>query len=241
MGSKDEKKLKELKKQVKPLKKKTDKIEKKLKDEKEQKKALAKKLAKELKKKLKKDKKHKDEKKAEKKAEKAAKKQKELLKKADKLKGKIHEKSSEVENIKEKSLDIQNASKGEESVENYIEKELVCINCPIGCLVSVKGDTNDVDSLEISGNKCCRGKKYAKSEILNPTRMVTSSIKVIGGDKELVSVKTENPIPKDLIFKVMEEIREASVEAPVTIGDVLIKDVSGTGISVVATSKAKAH
>lgn len=115
-------------------------------------------------------------------------------------------------------------------------RELTCINCPMGCQLTVKLDGDQI--AEISGYTCPRGKTYAEKEVTNPTRIVTSTVKVTGGKSERVSCKTAHDIPKDKIFDVMREINAASVQAPVVIGEVLIADVAGTGVDVVATAHA---
>lgn len=106
-------------------------------------------------------------------------------------------------------------------------RELICIGCPLGCPLSV---TIDGDDIKVTGNTCPRGETYAQKEITNPTRIVTSSVKVDGGVIARVSVKTANDIPKDKIFDCMEQIRKARVEAPVRVGDVIIKDCAGADI-----------
>lgn len=111
-------------------------------------------------------------------------------------------------------------------------RELTCIGCPLGCPLTV---TMDGAEITVKGNTCPRGEAYAKKEVTNPTRIVTSSVKVAGGAIVRVSVKTESDIPKGKIFDCMEEIRKAKADAPVAIGDVIIKDCAGTGVSVIAT------
>ena len=111
-------------------------------------------------------------------------------------------------------------------------RELICINCPMGCPLTV---TMDGDSLTVTGNTCPRGEDYAKKEVLSPTRIVTSSVRVNGGTIARVSVKTKTDIPKGKIFDVMKEIRAARVDAPVEMGDVVIADCAGTGVEVIAT------
>ena len=112
-------------------------------------------------------------------------------------------------------------------------RELTCIGCPMGCQLTVTMDNGEVT--EVKGNTCPKGDIYARKEVVNPTRIVTSTVKVTGGDKERVSVKTANDIPKSKIFEVMKDIDAATVEAPISIGDVLVKDVAGTGVDVIAT------
>ena len=115
-------------------------------------------------------------------------------------------------------------------------KELTCINCPLGCNVSVTVEDGEITN--ITGNNCKRGEIYARNEMTNPVRTVCSTARVDGAKEYLVSVKTEEAIPKDKIMDVMNEINEAHIKAPVKIGDCVIEDVAGTGIRVVATSKA---
>ena len=112
-------------------------------------------------------------------------------------------------------------------------KDLTCINCPMGCRITVKMSGGEVISVE--GNTCKRGEVYARTEVVSPVRTVTTTMKVTGGSVDRVSCKTKTPVPKDKIFDVMAEIGSASCTAPVKIGDVLIKDCAGTGVPVVAT------
>lgn len=112
-------------------------------------------------------------------------------------------------------------------------RELTCINCPMGCRITVTMEGAEV--LSVTGNTCKRGEVYARSEVVAPVRTVTTTIKVTGGAVDRVSCKTKSPVPKDKIFDVMEEIASASCKAPVKIGDVLISDCAGTGVPVIAT------
>ncbi|HCD45485.1 MAG TPA: NAD(FAD)-dependent dehydrogenase [Lachnoclostridium sp.] len=111
-------------------------------------------------------------------------------------------------------------------------REMICIRCPLGCPLTVRMEG---DQVEVTGNSCSRGEEYGKKEVLSPTRVVTSSVRVMGGDLEMVPVKTKEDIPKDKIFACMEEIRKMEVSAPVSIGDVIIPDCAGKGVSIVAT------
>ena len=117
-------------------------------------------------------------------------------------------------------------------------RELTCIGCPMGCLLTVTLDGGEVT--EVKGNTCAKGDIYARKEVVNPTRIVTSTVKITGGDKERVSVKTASDIPKSKIFEVMKDIDAATVKPPARIGDVLIKDVAGTGVDVIATRNIEA-
>lgn len=114
-----------------------------------------------------------------------------------------------------------------------MKRKMTCISCPLGCQLEVEIGENII----VSGNKCKRGEEYAKNEITNPKRIITSTVKVLGGDRPLVSVKTDREVPKSLIFEIMKEINKAEAVAPVEIGDIIIENVLGTGANVVATSK----
>ncbi|CCC57744.1 DUF1667 domain-containing protein [Caloramator australicus] len=112
-------------------------------------------------------------------------------------------------------------------------KNMTCINCPLGCQLKVEVD----GEIKVSGNKCKRGEEYAKNEITNPLRIITTTVKVEGGDRPLLSVKTDKEIPKSKIFDIMKEINKVKINAPVEIGDIIIENVLGTGANIVATSK----
>lgn len=112
-------------------------------------------------------------------------------------------------------------------------KKMTCISCPLGCQLEVEIN----QTIKVTGNKCRRGEEYAKNEVTNPKRVITSTVKVEGGDRPLVSVKTDKEVPKDKIFEIMQEINKVKLVAPVNIGDIIIKDVLGTGANIVATAK----
>ena len=111
-------------------------------------------------------------------------------------------------------------------------RNLTCIGCPLGCAITVTMDGGNVVS--ITGNTCKRGSDYAAKEVTHPTRIVTS---VRGGSIPMVSVKTAQDIPKEKIFEIMKYINALTVTAPVHIGDVLLKDIAGTGVDLIATKE----
>ena len=110
--------------------------------------------------------------------------------------------------------------------------ELTCIGCPLGCPLTVTMENNEV--VEVKGNTCPKGAIYAKKEVTNPTRIVTSTVRVTGGSSPMVNVKTASDIPKGKIFECVEALKEIVLVAPVKIGDVVLDDVAGTGVAVVA-------
>lgn len=118
-------------------------------------------------------------------------------------------------------------------------RELTCIGCPIGCLLQVQLEGTTVKS--VTGNTCKRGVIYGEKECTNPTRIVTSSVKVKGGIENVVSVKTEGDISKDMIFRCLDLLKGIEVEAPVKINDVILANAAGTGVNIIATRDIEAR
>lgn len=111
-------------------------------------------------------------------------------------------------------------------------KEMTCICCPLGCSLTVTVESGRVT---VTGNTCPRGAAYGEKELTDPTRTVTSTVRIRGGKNAVVPVKTAQDIPKDRIMDCMRALASVEVEAPVCIGDVVLRDVCGTGVDVVAT------
>ncbi|MCI6891810.1 MAG: DUF1667 domain-containing protein [Treponema sp.] len=124
-----------------------------------------------------------------------------------------------------------------------IEKlPLTCIICPMGCSMEVEVETNASGQkkvLSVKDNGCKRGEQYAAKELQNPTRTLTTTMKVEGGELPLVPVKTAGEVPKASLLQCMEVVRRASCKAPVKRGDVLIYDLLGTGVNVFACADIK--
>ena len=111
--------------------------------------------------------------------------------------------------------------------------EMICIVCPKGCRLSV--DQRPDGEILVMGNGCNRGIPYAKKELTNPTRVVTSTVKINGGIHKRLPVKTSTDIPKGLNFAVMKELEKIEVNAPIKVGTVLIKNILDTGADIVTT------
>lgn len=105
-------------------------------------------------------------------------------------------------------------------------KTFTCIICPRGCALTIENNNN------VTGNFCPRGKTYAISEATNPTRSITSSIRVKNRPYCLVSVKTSGQVPKGKIFEAMEEINKLSISAPCKIGDIVKSNILGLGVDI---------
>ena len=110
-----------------------------------------------------------------------------------------------------------------------MERKLVCIICPRGCALTA--DITDT-GVTVTGNACPKGAEYAINECTNPVRTVTATVRVANRYNTMVSVKTAAPVPKGKMMEVMAALRKTQVEAPVAIGDVVIKDICGTSIVI---------
>ncbi len=113
------------------------------------------------------------------------------------------------------------------------EKELICVNCPMGCRVRVQLEGNTV--ISVTGNQCPRGKKYAEQESICPMRILTSTVTVENGQHRVLPVITSAEIPLSMMEDAMKEIRRVSVRAPITMDQVIIHDLLGTGADVIAS------
>ncbi len=115
----------------------------------------------------------------------------------------------------------------------------LCIGCPLGCRLEV--DAQDGEVVEVRGYGCKRGQAFAVQEHTNPQRSVTTTVGVRGGRWPRLPVKTVDTVPKDLVIDVCRALHDLRVEAPVALGDVVLADVLGTGVDVVATRDMPPH
>ncbi len=115
------------------------------------------------------------------------------------------------------------------------QKEIICILCPLGCKMQVKEKADQSGELTVRGIQCKEGKKYAYEEYKNPTRILTSTVVIHNAPLPRLPVKTSKALPKGLIYSAMEEINKVELTAPVKIGTVIIEDLLGTGIDIVAS------
>ena len=109
---------------------------------------------------------------------------------------------------------------------------MVCIVCPLGCQMTLKGSGDD---LIVSGNQCKKGEDYAIEEYRNPTRMLTTTMKIVHPRHKRLPVHSSAPIPKALLFKAMDVINSLSVKAPVKTGQILIPNILETGVDILAS------
>lgn len=114
-----------------------------------------------------------------------------------------------------------------------MKKEIICTICPLGCHITVTGEGDRIETIE--GFTCKRGEEYGRQEFAHPVRILTSTVKLTGGVQPLLPVRSERPVPRELLFSCMDVIRETEVRVPVRRYDVVVENICGSGINIVAS------
>ena len=108
-------------------------------------------------------------------------------------------------------------------------KEFICIVCPKGCHLKVDDNGN------VTGNTCIRGEKYGKQEAIDPKRTLTSTVKINSKLVRRLPVITSGEVPKGKVQEVVRYLDNVEVSAPIKVKDVIVKDVMGLGVDIIAT------
>jgi len=119
------------------------------------------------------------------------------------------------------------------------EKTIICITCPIGCDVTVRGESGKITSIE--GNECKRGEEYVSNEYLDPRRVLTTVVKAEGCRLPVISVRTDKPIPKDKMLDCVDTLRNVVARGDMRIGDVLVENILGTGANIILTKNLREY
>ncbi|HOA85313.1 MAG TPA: DUF1667 domain-containing protein, partial [Bacillota bacterium] len=114
-----------------------------------------------------------------------------------------------------------------------MKRKLICIVCPKGCEISVEYDETTKEVLNMTGHACRRGEEYARAECIAPKRTLTTTVRIKGGG--LLPVRTDKPIPRELMFECMKVINRAEAPKDAKIGDVIIPNILGTGSNIIAS------
>ena len=116
-----------------------------------------------------------------------------------------------------------------------MEKEVVCISCPLGCALRVSYTT--MDDVRIEGNRCPRGEVYGREEVLSPKRVVTATCRAVGAETvSRIPVKTDKPLPRELIDDLLNALYAMTVPLPIETGDTVIADFAGTGVNLIVSA-----
>jgi CxxC motif-containing protein len=113
------------------------------------------------------------------------------------------------------------------------KRHFVCVVCPIGCEIDVVHDGSKIISME--GNKCEKSEEFVNQELVEPMRIVTTTVRIQGSRWPVIPVRTDKAVPKRLFPRIMRQLRRTKLQAPVNILDVVVKDVLGTGANIIAT------
>jgi CxxC motif-containing protein len=113
------------------------------------------------------------------------------------------------------------------------KRHFVCVICPIGCEIDVVHDGSKIISME--GNKCEKSEEFVSQELIEPMRILTTTVRIQESMWPVIPVRTDKPVPKRLFPRIMRQLRRTKLQAPVNMLDVVVKDVLGTGANIIAT------
>lgn len=113
------------------------------------------------------------------------------------------------------------------------KKHFVCVVCPIGCEIDVVHDGSKIISME--GNKCERSEEFVSQELIEPMRILTTTVRIQGSRWVVIPVRTDKSVPKRLFPRIMRQLRRVKLQAPVNMLDVVVRDVLGTRANIIAT------
>ena len=113
------------------------------------------------------------------------------------------------------------------------KRHFVCVICPIGCEIDVVHDGGKIISME--GNKCKKSDEFVRQELIEPMRVLTTTVRIQGARWPVIPVRTDRSVPKRLFPRIMRQLRGVDLQAPVNMLDVLVRDIDGTGASIIAT------
>jgi len=113
------------------------------------------------------------------------------------------------------------------------KKRFTCVICPIGC--DIDAGLSVSNEVLMEGNKCEKGREFVLQELEEPMRILTTTVRIDGAKWAMLPVRTDRPIPKRLLFKVIDELSDIELQAPVKLSDVIVVDIAGTGANMVAT------
>jgi CxxC motif-containing protein len=113
------------------------------------------------------------------------------------------------------------------------KRHFVCVVCPIGCEIDVVHDGEKIISME--GNKCEKSEEFVSQELIEPMRILTTTIRIEGARWAVIPVRSDKAVPKRLFPRIMKQLRRIRLQAPVIILNVVVKDVLNTGANIIAT------
>lgn len=113
------------------------------------------------------------------------------------------------------------------------QEELVCVNCPKGCNVTVQLEGDEVK--DVQGYGCKEGLNYARQEVIRPMRILTSTVRIEGALSRVIPVITDGEIPLEMWQEAMAKIKTIKVQAPIAVNQIIVADFLGTGVNLVSS------
>jgi len=113
------------------------------------------------------------------------------------------------------------------------KKHFVCVVCPVGCEIDVVHDGSRIISME--GNKCEKSEEFVSQELIEPMRILTTTVRIQGSRWPVIPVRTDKAVPKRLFPRIMKQLRRIKLQAPVNMLDAVVRDVLRTGTDIIAT------
>lgn len=100
---------------------------------------------------------------------------------------------------------------------------------------------DEENGFTVTGNACPRGAEYGRAELTNPTRVLTSTVCVSAARIRAARSRPTGPLPKGKLFEAMALLDGIRLKAPVSLGQVVVRNVCGTGVNIVATRSLPAR
>jgi len=116
------------------------------------------------------------------------------------------------------------------------KKKLTCIVCPLGCQMEVVYDDKAKKIISMEGNQCKKGQKFAENEIIDPRRILTTTIKINSKTIKRLPVRSNTPAPKDKILEMAREAKKIKVKSPVKMGDILAYNFLDSGVDIISST-----
>ena len=113
------------------------------------------------------------------------------------------------------------------------KKHFVCVVCPIGCEIDVVYEGSKIISME--GNKCEKSAEFVTQELIEPMRILTTTVRIQGSRWAVLPVRSDKAIAKRLFPRIMKQLRRVKLQAPVSMLDVVARDIMHTGANIIAT------
>ena len=113
------------------------------------------------------------------------------------------------------------------------KRHFVCVVCPIGCEIDVVHDGKKIISM--AGNKCEKSEEFVRQELIEPMRILTTTVRIQGARWAVIPVRSDKAVPKRLFPRIMKQLRRIGLRAPVNVLDVVVRDVLQTGANIITT------